>query len=317
MSGNSLIDATAVNSIPLYAEKQHLALCAKHALNNILQEEKIGYYPNKPLLINKHTGKKISASESILDYHVQLNIWRYCSNSDVDALKSILLDDESVNSSIKNSLKKGIIPDEIVLEDYGLPLCGTAHDDLNFDSVENLVKMLGYKTKVSRAYMQNVERNDDGEPILFKRVFKNASGAEREIEETHTSNDQVPVPGFWDELKSELKKQNLLGVLINKGAWHYTAISKFVKGCSKWDTTNKTRKFKSILYTFLDSYPVINTQCKNMAKLITYLQENEDVNSVIYVYDSPCAYNSVAANRLRRLLASPMRNKTKKANAKK
>jgi len=317
MSGTGLIDATAVNSIEPYAEKQHLLLCAKHALNNILQEEKIGYYPDKPLLINKHTGKKISDSESILDYHVQLNIWTYCSNTDLDALKSILLDDESVNSSIKKSLKKGVIPDSIVLEDYGLPLCGTDHDNLNFDSVENLVKMLGYQTKVSRAYMLNVKRNADGEPIIFKRNYTNASGLKSVIEETRTSTKQVQVPGFWDEMKTELKKQNLLGILINKGAWHYTAISKFVKGCSKWDTNNKTRKFKSVLYTFLDSYPVINTQCKNLSKLIEYLQENEDVNSVIYVYDSPCAYNSVAANRLRRLLASPMRKKTKKANANK
>ena len=229
----------------------------------------------------------------------------------MDALKSILGDDDYVSSNTKNNLNNGIIPDEIVLEDYGLPVCGANHDNLNFDSVENFVKMLGYTTKVARAYMQNLERNDDGEPIMFKRNYKNSSGVKSVIEETKLSSKQVPRPEFWRELEIELKNEKLLGVIINKGAWHYTAVAKFVKGCSRWERNSKTRKNKSISYTFLDSFPDINTKCKNLEKLIEYLQE-EDVNSVIYVYDSPCAYNSVAGNRLRRLIAAPMKKKQKR-----
>lgn len=324
MSRAGLINATATNNVPLYAEPQKKRLCAKHALNNILQEEKVGYYPNKPLLVNKNTGKKIKGSESIQDYHVSLNIWQYCTDADIEAIKAaieggFLPEDFPVEriEEVLISLESGTIPEDLTVEDFGMPepACGPQHDNLSFDRVENVVTMLGYKAKTSRAYTNDVLRDEKGEPILFEKAVKNSSGVARiEYETKPDEESQIIREEFWDELELELKSEKLLGVLINKGAWHYTAISKFVKGCSRWER-NATRRLASVSYTFLDSYPEINTKCHNLSNMIKYLKENEEINSVIYVYDSPCAYNSVAANRLRRLRAlKNTKAKTKKAN---
>jgi hypothetical protein len=311
MSVVQKINAASVDNFPLYAEHQLYELCAKHALNNILQEEKIGYYPNGPLLINKYTGKGAVESETLMDYHIQLNIWKYCDYADYIAVKDIIKGSgfpENFSADkiakIQKKLDKGILPSSLVEELGSESACKKKHhDSISFDHLENLVKALGYKIETSRAYFTDVIRNNDGRPKIFKRKYTNSSGVTKIIEETHRNAHQTLRPDFWDEFAQKLLDNKLIGVLINKGAWHYTAVSKFAKGCTQWERNSPT-KIVPTTFTFLDSFPEIKTLCHKLTDMIEYLKVEETVNSVIYVYDSACAYNSVAVNRRRRLISS-------------
>ena len=242
------INASAIDSVGPYAEEQLKLLCAKHALNNLLQEEKIGYYPKINSELVKPTGpipakgllrkgKEAKKGAHLFDNNIQLNLWKYCE----------VLDNEQ-------EAQTG--------EPVSEPACvGSDRDKLSFDRIPSVIEKLGYKQDFSYATK----------------------------------------PGFWAEFKNNLQDINLLGVIINKGAWHYTAISKFVKGCTRWERNTTRRLVSKEGYTFLDSYPKIFTTCKNLDNMIKYIKAKQDVYAVIYVYDDERAYPSVTALRRRAL----------------
>jgi hypothetical protein len=231
-----------------------------------MQEAKIVFMPDRDLYYNSQT-KADSAAADILDKEIHLNFWKYCDVKDDEQMAEL-----------------GFIAD---------PTCSAKHDNLTFDRLEALVALFGYTALGSRAY-----RNEERVGANGKPVYAIVDGLkERQY-------DQVARPEFWQEIREKLQEDNLLGVLINKGAWHYTAVSKFMKGCSQWER-NATRRLRSVSYAYIDTYPHKVQECLNLDKMIKYLRTNGDIDSVIYVYDQPGAYNSVAASRLRRLHSMP------------
>ena len=112
------------NSLPNYYEDQELLLCAKHAVNNILQEKKCVWEPAKGLLINKITGNE--TYKSVMIKNVQLNLHKFCESYPTrlakqsgqnleDALKTLTVTD-------KCDMAKGLIPFEaiaFILQDLG------------------------------------------------------------------------------------------------------------------------------------------------------------------------------------------------------
>jgi hypothetical protein len=71
-----------LNNIPDYKENQDRLLCAKHAINNVLQEEKIVWDPTKLTYVSKKTGKSTESDDRqiILNKNMQLNLFRFCNS---------------------------------------------------------------------------------------------------------------------------------------------------------------------------------------------------------------------------------------------
>lgn len=309
--------ATTINAandtFPLYYEPQKGSLCAKHALNHLLQEGKIVFMPGRDLYYNSQT-KADSAAADILDKDIHLNFWKYCDVKDAEQMAQI-----------------GEIAD---------PTCSAQHDNLTFDRLEELVSLFGYKAVSSRVYRSSAELEDHETEQI--RILYNSDGNKLMIEDPDHPGQMIPKtvverirkpklypvrdqgqirmmtrqvkttrPEFWQEIKEKLQEMDLLGVLINKGAWHYTAISKFMKGCSRWER-NATRRLRSVSYAYIDTIPSKTQECLNLDAMINYLQRNSNIDSVIYVYDQPGAYNSVAASRLRKLQVLPGGRRTRK-----
>ena len=71
-----------LNNIPDYKEDQDKLLCAKHAINNIFQEEKIVWDPTKLTYVSKKTGKNTDSDDPriIFNKSIQLNLYRFCNS---------------------------------------------------------------------------------------------------------------------------------------------------------------------------------------------------------------------------------------------
>jgi len=61
-----------------YSEAQVSLLCGKHAINNILQEEKLVWEPSKPLLIDKKTKEVANIFTNPMFVQTQLNLHKFC-----------------------------------------------------------------------------------------------------------------------------------------------------------------------------------------------------------------------------------------------
>lgn len=61
-----------------YSEAQVSLLCGKHAINNILQEEKLVWDPTKPLLIDRKTKEAATVFTSPMFIQTQLNLHKFC-----------------------------------------------------------------------------------------------------------------------------------------------------------------------------------------------------------------------------------------------
>ena len=261
------INASSVNSVVVYLEPQLNRLCAKHALNNLLQEEKICYMKNGAEFYDKRTNSPAPGA-NIMEKHIQLNFFYVCDELAAQALGIT-----------------GMLTD---------PACEATQsgdqDNMTFDNVEILVKKLGYGVISERAYMARLN-------LLTRKPIRNSSG--------HEILD--PNPGFYTNVEAQLNDPNVIGMLINLGGWHYTAVTKFARGCSIWQK-NTTGRLSSTnkTYLYLDSFPAPgHYNCFSMSDLIKHLK-TLGINSVLYVYDQPGAYKSVATFRQRMLLGKPV-----------
>lgn len=225
------------NNFPQYIEPQVGLLCGKHAINHILQEEKITFQSVSPnsiysgLYVNKLTGT-LAPDDSIAktDNNIQLNLYALCD-------RFLLKAANETQMSVAN-FKRTVDPRE---------LCDSNHQNIPFSLISNIFQILGY---------------------------------DRE-------SDRPNKAGFWDVFEAKLSRPNTLGVVLNLGAGHYTAISKFLKSCKD-------------NYAYIDSIPAGSplVRCKNLAEMVTYVKRLP-VEAVIYVFDKDDAYPSVAVRRMR------------------
>jgi hypothetical protein len=111
-------DISFDDDAPLYCEDQKDALCAKHAINHILQEEKIVWMAgNENLYINKTDGT--TAREADLNNKdVAINLFEFCAVNDATAAVSVEGD-----------------PGERACKGNG---------NLAFDRIPSLIRLLGY-----------------------------------------------------------------------------------------------------------------------------------------------------------------------------
>jgi Josephin len=244
-----------------YTEVQKNHLCAKHAINHVLQEEKIVWNPTQSgprgYLISDIYGP---ARPHILDKTTKINLFEACTQ--FPAYQASL-----GNMKIRNYKATGYNINE---EGLLLPV------------------------------------NDDENPVLcnfssgetpFQLVYKILGDLKYNIKEAYNIK----------ELGDRLTDENLLGVVINLGGWHFTAISKFVKQCKSWERNMGTKRLTSVSYAYMESLgprrspsePIIT--CMNKTDLLTFINTLRP-QGFIFVYDQPGAYKSVAMLRLGQLL---------------
>jgi len=129
------------NTLPNYTEDQELLLCAKHSINNILQEKKLIWNPLMPLIINRDTGAE--SKKSIKLKNLQLNLHKFCetypmrlaqqSGQNITNAVKMLTDND------KCDLDKGLIPFEalaFILKDLGFRV----EHQARLESIESLQK---------------------------------------------------------------------------------------------------------------------------------------------------------------------------------
>ena len=93
-----------------------------------------------------------------------------------------------------------------------------------------------------------------------------------------------------------MRTDNLLGVVLNLGGTHYTAITKLSKECKSWER-NKTGRLRSVNLMYVDSQYGIMKVCKNYDEMIKFVK-TLNPTSVLFVYPKRNCYESVAYSRL-------------------
>jgi hypothetical protein len=317
-----------------YFESQVNSQCAKHALNNVLQEEKIGWYPNLPTLVNKLTK---APADNIMDRNTQLNLWQYCVDLDDLSMESFFTtlehdaktqfeaqpktkqefinlykDETNINAKVEAALKKqrdDLLtyykadlktqnakvekalkkPKQTLAEILsqmkqnsraaGLyePACDAYNrDNLSFNDLRKMIEFLNYTTEHELRY---------GKVVDVTKPEGERYGIAEEKE------------GYWERMKSKLLRNDTIGAVVNLGAFHYIAVAKFVKNCSKYIIDKDS--FIAQSFSYIDS--VGNKyECLDINALVTKLKERR-TEAIIFIYDKPGAYESVAAIRCRQL----------------
>jgi chemotaxis protein histidine kinase CheA len=202
-----------------YTEKQEQLLCGKHAINHILQEEKIVKVVGKNALIDKNTKQSMPQNTKETNPDAQLNLVEYC----------------AVLETIEQT-ETGVRPEK---------MCSDNFDNIRFNGVYYLLQT-----------------------FLAYTVY--------------TTNNPQEIHEF---IKTNLQKHKCLGIVINLGAYHYTAITKFY--------TNGN-------YTYIDSQEIGNI--KSDANIDNFMNkissELEKSVAAIAVMQNPFAYKSKASRLL-------------------
>jgi hypothetical protein len=99
-----------------YSEAQVSLLCGKHAINNILQEEKLVWDKDKPLLIDRKTKEPATVFTNPLFYQTQLNLHKFCMSypARLAAASQQSLENAEKTMTVKDkcNMDKGMIPFE-------------------------------------------------------------------------------------------------------------------------------------------------------------------------------------------------------------
>ncbi len=294
-------------------EKQELLLCGKHAINHVLQENKIVWNTDNDFLILEKGEDKL-ATNNVLHSNTQINLSKFC--------QFMLL------------LSNGVFKET----------CDSSRGNIPFDSISLLLKkMLNYETVTKRLYydeqlVEMKKRRDklipdlkryrenplsipqfeiprDGIPQVIKtqmnitgktyNKFKQDELIESLTNEITTltsfiENFALNKATFESEFKIEFNKPNLLGAIVNLGGWHYVAVSKFVKECKTWKR-DATGRLVSESFMYIDSMGGVTKNCLKLDALIELLKTNH-AQSVVFVYPQAGCYDSVANKRLQLIL---------------
>ncbi len=235
------------NEYSNHYEHQELDLCAKHAMNHLLQEEKTVWKPDSPKLYIRHFGSK---TNDPMSNGVKINLSTYCKNK------------MHYNMSLRmgmraRNLKSTAEKDDLCEDDGMLP----------YPAIQLILsESLNYET---RTYY-NLQKDEQA-------------------------------------FKDEMKKNNVLGAIINLGNYHYTAITKFSKYCNSWYQENEGKPAFRGLYHYVDSVGQGN---KNICGPIEVIikQIKPKAPTILVVYATQKSYDSIAKQRLDEILSGPQIN---------
>jgi hypothetical protein len=143
--------------------------------------------------------------------------------------------------------------------------CNPASGNIPSDIIVNLLKFLGY--------------NVDNSPYV--------SSAEK-------------IRQFIRAARFKMAHRDFLGIIVNIGKYHWTALTPFLNSC--W-SRNDTGRLRSRRYAYINSLPDKNGHAKRecidtLDDIETYLRSLKGLERIIFVYSSTTSYNSIAQKRM-------------------
>jgi hypothetical protein len=311
-----------------YTEVQENHLCAKHAINHVLQEEKIVWLPIKAELVKKASSV---GNISYTDKNTQINLSAYCLGYPAKIARERGYNQRYIGNEDMCDMKNGETPFELVfnllndlkydVKKIHLPSSDPIklpHHVIRNADVKTLTEM-GYSINAAKralwflpAPSSNAQHAvdwftyDERKPTDLTDPFDVEKATKEEADKLGRARLEARQIAK-DSLYEKLADEKLLGVIINLGGWHFTAISRFVKQCKSWERNIEVKRLTSVSYAYMESLnpkkspsmPII--KCIKRAELVDFVFEL-DPAAFIFVYAQPGAYKSVAMLRLGQLL---------------
>jgi hypothetical protein len=292
-----------------YKEKQVAHLCPKHALNHVLQEEKIVWVPNKPFLLSADGSAGSVGSVSAKDTNVKINLWGFCKDRGLAHLRAQR--------------------DEYLHEDAARLFRQSAAGEPNLD--DTYYKNPKYTKDFPRdlEFWKANEKKYGGKSIdQIVAILDKEYGKDESLEQLEeggigctmdgVSRGDLPFAWFRDifdllgyqyievddlnyktVVGKKLETARCLGMVINQGAWHYVAVPKFVASADC-----NARKF-----VLADSLKGGIFECHSKRELLRSLEVLPLTRAYLLFAKDKDAYQSVAVQRMLKKIKNKRRTK--------
>ena len=312
-------NAEEIHNIPAYSnnmkrigfhESQEALLCGKHALNNILQEEKFVW--------EEDTEDDYIGGENPMIQGVKINTLIKCKSYEVELKQQkIAFFVSDTLSQIKKTMN-GSPPNRNSKNAEGKP--NYKNDNAFSRSLDSFVKQKSEYNKLYSGKSDDEIRKMIQEEYNWYELPEDEKCDVSPVKEEEAG--QLPIliipklldilyydykifTGYSDEgdveadvkhrvirALNELEKSNCIGVLINVGAWHWTAIVKYRKNCISLTHSTGTQMYAyaDSLHCKLDDLE----NCKTLPELKKYLNENVNIQGAVFIYSNELSYVSQA-----------------------
>ena len=225
-------------------ENQQKQLCGKHALNHLLQEEKIVWVPNKSTLLTE--GGK---TPDIKDKDTKYNLWNLCQErekNEIDRLLEKYIEEESQRRILVVTSEEPKETDATYTEliddgNGGLTPRGTSNLQNDINEWKKNQAQYG-NNKDPDTIKEDVEKEVENNSDLKQKYTEQIKGSQG----TCDSGGNVPFQWFTDvfeelgyrhvdvgkndyqtKLEGAMNDPNYLGFFINQGTWHYVSSPKY------------------------------------------------------------------------------------------
>ena len=300
--------AKNMERIGFHETQKHL-LCGKHALNNVLQEEKF-VWVNSP---NSTIG-----GDNPLDEKTKINVLNSCKiYEEALSKKYINAAVEEGVVHIRQTLSDAIKPRRHDVNLYGAPRFGTkekyqyAKNGFNRAKLEYVQLYNGLtdaqiKSMIRADYERDgyyipddekcntaVGQGDEGMlPInIFPKLLESLNYKYRifTTDNSHANDHRSVQDRVMAVMDGELEDPLCLGAVLNVPdlGGHYTAIVKYRKNCLS--ITNATRVAHYIYADSLLSKSTLTElqKCKKIDDLKTYLNKSVVIRGAVFIYEKP------------------------------
>jgi hypothetical protein len=123
---------------------------------------------------------------------------------------------------------------------------------------------------------------------------------EYNIDNTPYVSSAQKITQFIRAVRFKMEKPFFLGMIVNIGKYHWTAVTPYLNSC--W-SRNETGRLRSQRYAYINSLPDKNGQAKKacvdtLDDMETFLKTLPGLERIIFVYSTETSYNSIAEQRL-------------------
>ena len=288
-----------------YIEKQEKQLCGKHALNHLLQEEKIVWVPNNKSTLLTEGGKTLD----IKDKDTKYNLWNLCEERKKNGIESLKLKFQEENL---NRIQIRLIENKPQANDQYYKTRG----------ISNLANDINDWNDIHKKYKKSdgsIMGQDEILNLLIQEHSEPLSEEEKKLQQTTESicdpNGNVPFDWFVDifnaldyeakhvikdyqtQLESAMNEPNYLGFFINQGAWHYVSSPKY---------SNFENNCEFVIADSLG--PKYYTCYKSKDAYYNALKDLKIQGGYLIFANKPDAYQSVAVERMKKASAAVSEN---------
>ena len=278
-------------------ESQHFQLCAVHAINHLLQEEKVIWEPRIPTMY-------ISSSENVNYVNNAPHAWTCACNHTNPSNEESCAACHTAQPAHRNNDRLGH-----AYNISGANVSDDAKDPMDYDTLINIHKYCANKLLDLQATQKEPGKNTLPEPETLLNTFP-----ESVCQFTGGHQGMIPFDFIGDILERTLhhtvirpktidndviidavQEDDTLGVLLNLGGGHYTTICKYFKSC----IVDDERKYAYIDSIYNDNEGGVN--CVTAAELNQLLTDiaafGQTVYAVLVVKSTADSYESKAKTR--------------------